>query len=363
MEPHALKPGNELGTYRIEAIERNDDACLLLLAHDPARHRAVALHVAHHAPGSISAMRFLERARRLSAVHHPHLLEIFEARTFDELPAAVGAAPHGPRLDHVLSRGPLEPDGATRLVRQLASAVDALETAGAEVPALTPERIWIDAGGAQLDGLEAGSALDLERTPSSSAALAGLLCVMVGAPPRELVEIVGRAQDGAYLSAGQLAAALAAVEGRARGCAPAGCAGRGCAGYGGSDRRACGGARLLISRSRVGAATAGPPGAELASSRPRVRRGGPAARRPRLRLGAGARRPAPLEGCEDNGLAGWLCVTARIGHWPRRGLHMGPRGVVAAAVVNDALHLTAPGARSTAFRPPSCRAAICGCRR
>ena len=149
MEPHALKPGNELGTYRIETIERNDDACLLLLAHDAARHRAVALHVAHHAPGSISAVRFLERARRLSALHHPHLLEIFEARTFDDLPAAVGAAPHGPRLDHVLTRGPLEPDGATRLVRQLASAVDALETAGAEVPALTPERIWIDAGGAR----------------------------------------------------------------------------------------------------------------------------------------------------------------------------------------------------------------------
>ena len=101
-------------------------------------------------------------------------------------------------------------------MRQLASAVDALETAGAEVPALTPERIWIDAGGAQLDGLEAGTALDLERTPSSSAALAGLLCVMVGVPPRELVEIVGCALDGAYLSAGQLAVALAAVEGRRR---------------------------------------------------------------------------------------------------------------------------------------------------
>ena len=39
---------------------------------------------------------------------------------------------------------------------------------------------------------------------------------MVGVPPRDLVEIVGRALDGAYLSAGQLAVALAAVEGRAR---------------------------------------------------------------------------------------------------------------------------------------------------
>lgn len=216
LEPHALKPGYELGTYRIEAIERDDDGCLLLLAHDPARARAVALHVAHHPSASISAVRFLERARRLSAVHHPHLLEIFEARVFDDLPAAVGAAPHGSRLDRVLSRGPLEPAGATRLVRQLAAAVDALERAGAEVPALTPERIWIDAGGAQLDALEAGSALALERTPSASAALAGLLCVMVGVPPPELSATVGCAMDGAYLSAGQLAAALGAVEGQAR---------------------------------------------------------------------------------------------------------------------------------------------------
>jgi hypothetical protein len=216
LEPHTLKPGKELGGYRIEAIERDDEACLLLLAHDPARGRAVALHIACHAPGTISAIRFLERARRLSAVQHPHLLEVFDARMFDELPGAVGTAPRGPRLDRVLSRGPLEPEGATRLVRQLASAVDALETAGAEVPALTPERIWIDAGGAQLDALEAGAALALERTPSSSAALAGLLCLMVGVPTPELSEIVGRARDGAYLSAGQLADELAAVERRAR---------------------------------------------------------------------------------------------------------------------------------------------------
>jgi hypothetical protein len=214
VEPNALKPGSELEGYRIEGVAGDDGTCVLLLAHDPVRERAVALHVARHAPGSASAARFLERARRLSAISHPHLLAVFDSRLLDDLPSAIGAAPRGARLDRVLGRGPLEPAGATRLTRQLASAVDALETAGAEVPALTPERIWIDAGGAQLDALEAGATL--ARPASSSADLAGLLSLMVGVPPPELAAIARRALDGAYLSAGQLATALAAVEEQAR---------------------------------------------------------------------------------------------------------------------------------------------------
>jgi hypothetical protein len=216
VEPNALKPGSELEGYRIEGIERDDGTCVLLLAHDPVRERAVALHVARHETGSMSAVRFLERARRLSAINHPHLLAIFDSRLLDDRPGAVGAAPRGARLDHVLGRGPLEAAGATRLTRQIASAVDALETAGAEVPALSPERIWIDAGGAQLDALDAGVTLTLARPASSSADLAGLLSLMVGVPPPELAGIVHRALDGAYLSAGQLAAALAEVEHRTR---------------------------------------------------------------------------------------------------------------------------------------------------
>ena len=62
-----------------------------------------------------------------------------------------------------------------RIARQVASAVDALEEAGAEPPPLTAERIWVDGGGdALLDGLDAIGGRS-QRAPSSSAAFAGLI--------------------------------------------------------------------------------------------------------------------------------------------------------------------------------------------
>jgi hypothetical protein len=104
---------------------------------------------------------------------------------------------------------------AVRIARQLASAVDALEEAGAEPPPLTPERIWIDADGdAHLDGLDGRMGLALPAA-SSSASLARLIGQLTPAPPAELDTVITRALDGAYLSAGQLADELGLVQARA----------------------------------------------------------------------------------------------------------------------------------------------------
>jgi hypothetical protein len=96
----------------------------------------------------------------------------------------------------------------------VASAVDALEEAGAEPPPLTPERIWVDgAGDAHLDGLDARAG-HAARVPaaSSSAALARMVADMTARVPPRLATTLTRARDGAYLSAGQFARELGAVE-------------------------------------------------------------------------------------------------------------------------------------------------------
>lgn len=207
-----VQPGGELGGYRIEAVEREDASVAVLRALEPRHGRAVTLHVAGAPPGALATVRFLERAHRLGAVEHPNLLGVYDVRTLEGRAVAVAEAPTGTRLDELLARGPMSQAPSVRVARQVASAVDALEEAGAAPPPLIPERIWVDAAGdAHLDGLDA----HLGLTPpaaSSSASLARLLGDMLPRVPEELDVVITRALDGAYLSAGQLADELRRVE-------------------------------------------------------------------------------------------------------------------------------------------------------
>ena len=118
---------------------------------------------------------------------------VYDARTLEGRAVAVAQAPPGRRLDELLADGPLGAAPAVRIARQVASAVDALEEAGAEPPPLTAERIWVDgAGDAHLDGLDARIGLaTLPPAASSSAALARLVADMTARVPRRL-ETVAR---------------------------------------------------------------------------------------------------------------------------------------------------------------------------
>ena len=209
-----LRPGARLAGYRIEAIERDDGGAAVLRAQDPVEGREVALHVAAEPPGSVATVRFLERANRLQGVVHPHLLPVYDVRTIDDRALVIAQAPPGRRLDALLGDGPLPPERATRIATQVASAVEALEGAGAELPPITPERVWVSAGNAYLDPLDGRSLLSRDRPPSSPAAVADLLDTMVrrDSAPAPLCEVLSRALDGAYFSVAQITDALRRLE-------------------------------------------------------------------------------------------------------------------------------------------------------
>lgn len=211
-----LKPGARFAGYRIESVEREDGARVVVLAQDPVGGRIVALHVAAGPPGAVAAVRFLERARRLQGIAHPHLLPVIDARTIEGRALVVAEAPPGRRLDRVIVEGPLAPAQAIRIASQVAAAVEALEGAGAELPPLTPERVWFDAEHAYLDPLDGRSLLArTDRPPSSPAAVADLLAAMLRSsesPCAALHEIVARALDGVYFSVDQLRDALCSLE-------------------------------------------------------------------------------------------------------------------------------------------------------
>jgi len=209
-----LQPGSELDGFRIEAVERVDTHAAVLLARDTQHDREVTLHVAAEPPGELATIRFLERVRRLQGIEHPHLLAVYGAHTLEGRCVAIAQAPPGRRLDRVTPNTA----EAIRIVRQVAQAVDALEQAGAESPPLSAERIWVDKhGDAHLDGLDAHTALPiLHRAGSSSAALAELLADLLPRVSDALCTVLTRARDGAYLSVGQFARELGAVERRRR---------------------------------------------------------------------------------------------------------------------------------------------------
>ena len=199
-----LQPGSDLAGFRIEEVERAD----VLLAHDGEQDRVVALHVAPEPPGELSTIRFLERVRRLQSVEHPHLLDVYGARTLEGRCVAVAEAPLGRRLDRMQPNA----NDAVEIVRQVATAVDALEEAGAEAPPISAQRIWVDQNGAHFDGLDARTGV--VRAASSSAALAELLGELVPRASAPLAAVMTRARDGAYLTAGQFARELGHVKRR-----------------------------------------------------------------------------------------------------------------------------------------------------
>jgi hypothetical protein len=206
-----VQPGGEFGGYRIDAVEREDSNVAVLRATE-RQGRMVSLYVAGAPPGSLETVRFLERAHRLGAVDHPNLLGVYDTRTLEGRAVAVAEAPEGRRLDDVLADGPLGSAPAIRIARQVASAVDALEEAGAPPPPLIAERIWVDPrGDAHLDGLDAHLGVALPAA-SSSASLAHLLAGMLSHSGEQLQLVLTRALEGAYLSAGQFADELSRVE-------------------------------------------------------------------------------------------------------------------------------------------------------
>jgi hypothetical protein len=207
----SVQPGGEFGGYRIEAVER-EDANVAVLRATEREGRLVSLYVAGAPPGSLATVRFLERAHRLGAVDHPNLLGVYDTRTLEGRAVAVAEAPEGRRLDAILADGRLGPAPAIRIGRQVASAVDALEEAGAPPPPLIAERIWVDTrGDAHLDGLDAHLGV-APPAASSSASLAHLIGDMITTTGEDLETVLTRALEGAYLSAGQFADELRRVE-------------------------------------------------------------------------------------------------------------------------------------------------------
>lgn len=184
-----LERGGGIGEYRIGDQLRSGTAGSIYRAEQPSLRRPVVLQVAEPAGGQ----RFLDVARVLARVDHPHLLDVYDVDVDRGVPFAVMREPPIRSLGAVLAtEGPLDPERAALLAEQLASALEALDTAGVSFERIRPDDVFLEGSGdgehaylAPLGGLvdAHGPGPILESSPPrSGTALADLLSTVAASP-------------------------------------------------------------------------------------------------------------------------------------------------------------------------------------
>ncbi|MEA2312228.1 MAG: hypothetical protein QOE28_2196 [Solirubrobacteraceae bacterium] len=129
----ALEPGSVFAGHRIDGIAGSGGMGVVYRATQLALERVVALKVI--APELMAderaRARFVREAKLAAAIDHPHVLPIYYAGEHDGLAyIAMRYVPGGDLRTFVHRGGPLAPRRATRLVAQVAAALDAAHRSG-----------------------------------------------------------------------------------------------------------------------------------------------------------------------------------------------------------------------------------------
>jgi serine/threonine protein kinase len=129
----ALQPGDTLDGLTIEGRLGAGAMGIVYRARDPALRRSVAIKVIapEHAADPEFRQRFEREARMAAGINHPHAVTVLKVGEQDGRLFLVTQFIDGTDLAALVkSRGPLTPQMATRLVGQVASALDAAHALG-----------------------------------------------------------------------------------------------------------------------------------------------------------------------------------------------------------------------------------------
>jgi eukaryotic-like serine/threonine-protein kinase len=142
---HDLAPGAYLGRYRIVRVLGRGGTCVVYEGHDPELDRPVALKVL---PPGAASDRLLDEARAASALDHPAIGTVYEVGRTREGGRFIAMAPYdaGTLRDRLRS-GPLPPEEALDVLRQVAGALAAAHGEGIVHRDLKPENLVFDRRG------------------------------------------------------------------------------------------------------------------------------------------------------------------------------------------------------------------------
>jgi tetratricopeptide (TPR) repeat protein len=144
----------------------------VLLCHDERLDRRVAVKRLHADSPTDAEQRFLREAKLGASLNHPNLVSVFDTETDDEGVLIVMEYVEGEPLAAALRRGPLDPEHAASVARQLGEALDHAHSHGIVHRDVKPGNVLLRPDGtAKLADLGIATAVDQTRLTRSGTVL------------------------------------------------------------------------------------------------------------------------------------------------------------------------------------------------
>jgi hypothetical protein len=161
-EGQPLAAGTSLGTYEVVRRLGRGGSATVYLAQDPRHHRSVAIKVLHpELAAALGPERFLREIEIAAALHHPHILPLFDSGVSDGLLYYVMPHVEGESLRRRLEQPePLTSAEAISIAQQVAAALDHAHRQGVVHRDIKPENILLQDGQAIVADFGIARAID-----------------------------------------------------------------------------------------------------------------------------------------------------------------------------------------------------------
>jgi serine/threonine protein kinase len=139
-----------LGRFELRRVLGKGAQATVWLGFDPRLEREVAVKLMRPAVGTDAAAvnQWLQEARSVSRLTHPHIVPVFEADMHEQQPYLVFEYVPGRTLaEHLRSRGALPPREAVQLMLGVLDALQAAHAAGVVHRDLKPSNVLVDGAG------------------------------------------------------------------------------------------------------------------------------------------------------------------------------------------------------------------------